>query len=284
VIVHKIKGILTALSPVYHGGNEKTGAVVLLNRLKFIVDGKPTDVPIISGNQVRGRLRRLLSRDFLERAGYQLDLSQRRHQRLYHTLFAGGVLTSVEEEESGVVDLNLKFRVVKYILPLRLFGCSYANQMIEGRVLIGHLLPVCRELRDYTGIDSDVSFYQLITRAFQTRRDELRARDTSGEEEEEQAVQALVEYECFAPGTRFYHEIVLETDSGEEKLDLSTLYRAIELWQQLPYIGGKSSVGFGKLRIEYEWVPGVDSRAYSEFIEKNKSEIVKALDELAEAV
>jgi len=284
VIIHKIKGILTALSPIYHGGNEKTGSVVLLNRLKFIVDGKPTDVPIISGNQVRGRLRRLLVRDFLERTGYQLDLSQKRHQRLYHTLFAGGVLTSVEEEESGVVDLNLKFRVVKYILPLRLFGCSYANQMIEGRVLIGHLLPVCRELRDYTGIDSDVSFYQLITRAFQTRRDELRARDTSGEEEEEQAVQALVEYECFAPGTRFYHEIVLETNSGEEKLDLSTLYRAIELWQQLPYIGGKSSVGFGKLRIEYEWIPGVDSRAYSEFIEKNKGEIVKALDELAEAV
>jgi CRISPR/Cas system CSM-associated protein Csm3 (group 7 of RAMP superfamily) len=124
----------------------------------------------------------------------------------------------------------------------------------------------------------------LITRAFQTRRDELRARGTSGEEEEEQAVQALVEYECFAPGTRFYHEIVLETDNVEEKLDLSTLYRAIELWQQLPYIGGKSSVGFGKLRIEYEWVPGVDSRAYSEFIERNKSEIVKALDELAEVV
>lgn len=58
MIIHKIKGILTALSPVYHGGNEKTGSVVLLNRLKFIVDGKPTDVPIISGNQVRGRLRR----------------------------------------------------------------------------------------------------------------------------------------------------------------------------------------------------------------------------------
>jgi hypothetical protein len=38
------------------------------------------------------------------------------------------------------------------------------------------------------------------------------------------------------------------------------------------------------LRIEYEWIPGVDSRAYSEFIVKNKSEIVKVLDELAEAV
>jgi hypothetical protein len=102
VIVYRITGILTALSPVFHGGSEKTGNVVLLNRLKFLVNGRPTDVPIISGNQVRGRLRRLLSRDFLELAGYQLDLSQRKHQKLYHTLFAGGVLTAVEEEESGV--------------------------------------------------------------------------------------------------------------------------------------------------------------------------------------
>jgi CRISPR/Cas system CSM-associated protein Csm3 (group 7 of RAMP superfamily) len=283
VIVHRVIGVLTALSPVFHGGSEKTGAVVLLNRLKFIVDGKPTDVPIISGNQVRGRLRRLLTRDFLELVGYEMDLSQRKHQKLYHTLFAGGVLTEVEEEESGVVDLNLKSRIVKYILPLRLFGASYANQMIEGRVLVGHLLPVCRELREYTGVDSDVSFYQLIARAFQTRRDELRV-TTPSEEEEEPAVQAIVEYECFAPGTRFYHEIVLETTRQEEQLDLSTLYRAVKLWQQVPYIGGKSSIGFGKLKIEYEWPTRVDDSVYLEFIEENKSEIVKVLSELVEVL
>jgi hypothetical protein len=282
VKVYVIRGIHTALSPVFHGGSEKTGAVVLLNRLKFIVDGKPTDVPIISGNQVRGRLRRLLTADFLELAGYRMDLGQKSYQKLYHTLFAGGVLEAVEEEsESAVVDLNLKFRIVKYILPLRLFGCSYANQMIEGRVLVGHMLPVCRELRDYTGVESDISFYQLIARAFQTRRDELRATRT---EEEEQAIQALIEYECFAPGTRFYHEIRLETSREEELLDLSTLYRAVELWKENPFIGGKSSVGFGKLKIEYEWPKPVDSKPYMEFVERNKDEIVKVLDELREAL
>ena len=280
--VYVVRGILTALSPVFHGGSEKTGSVVLLNRLKFIVDGKPTDVPIISGNQIRGRLRRLLTADFLELAGYKMDLGQKSYQKLYHTLFAGGVLEAVEEEsESAVVDLNLKFRVVKHILPLRLFGGSYANQMIEGRVLVGHMLPVCRELRDYIGVDSDISFYQLIARAFQTRRDELRV---ARAEDEEQAVQALVEYECFAPGTKFYHEIRLETSREEELLDLSTLYRAVELWKENPFIGGKSSVGFGKLKIEYEWPKPVDSKPYMEFVEKNKDEIVKVLDELREAL
>ena len=284
MIVHRITGTLTALSPIFHGGNEKTGSVVLLNRLKFLVGGKPTDVPIVSGNQVRGRLRRLLSRDFLELAGYQLDLSQKKHQKLYHTLFAGGVLTAVEEEGSGVIDLGLKFRIASYLLPIRLFGASYANQMVEGRVLIGHLLPICRELRDYLGVDSDVSFYQLLTRSFQTRRDELGTGYEKGEDEEEQAVQMLVEYECFAPGTRFHHEIVLETTRDGEELDLSTLYRAIELWGEAPFIGGKSSIGFGKLRIEYVWPKQTDSSAYMRFIEKNKNEIAGVLNELAEVL
>lgn len=283
MIVYRITGLLTALSPVFHGGNEKTGNVVLLNRLKFLVDNKPVDVPIISGNQVRGRLRRLLTRDFLDRVGYQMDLSQKSYQKLYHTLFAGGVLTSVEEEESGVVDLNLKSRIVSYLLPVRLFGCSYANQMIEGRVSVGHMLPVCRELRDYIGVNSDISFYELLTRSFQTRRDELGV-GFEREEDREQAVQMIVEYECFAPGTRFHHEIILETTREWEEVDLSTLYRAVELWSEKPYIGGKSSIGFGKLRIEYNWPKPVTSKPYFEFTERNRDNITAVLEELREAL
>jgi CRISPR/Cas system CSM-associated protein Csm3 (group 7 of RAMP superfamily) len=268
-----------ALAPVFHGGNEKTGSVVLLNRLRFIVDGKPLDVPIISGNQVRGRIRRLLTRDFLELAGFKMDLSQKKDQKLYHTLFAGGVLTEAEEE-SGTVDLTLKNKITEYVLPVRLLGCSYANQMIEGRLIVSHMLPVCRELRDYTGIDSETSFYQLVTHAFQTRRDELRLERPK----DEQAVQMMIEYECFAPGTMFYHEFILETTSQSLELDLSTLYRAVQLWKSEPYIGGKSSVGFGKLKLEYGFPQGTSEKTYLEFIEKNKDKILEALNELRGAL
>lgn len=282
--VVRIAGRLTALSPIYHGGNEKTGSVVLLNRLRFIVEGKPTDVPVISGNQIRGRLRRLLTQDFLERVGYQLDLTQKRHQKLYHTLFAGGVLTEVEEGESGVVDLDLKSRLVRYIVPLRLFGASYGNQMVEGRLLVGFALPICRELQPFLGIQSDVSFYQLISRAFQTRRDELRVGGKDGGGEEDETVQMIVEYEVFAPGTQFFHELVVEDTEEGLDLDLSALYRAVRLWREAPYIGGKSSAGFGKLRIEYSWPDGVSDQAYLEYVERNRDEIRRALDELAETL
>ncbi|MEM0473030.1 MAG: hypothetical protein QXX84_09050 [Sulfolobales archaeon] len=279
--VEVITGILKAVTPVFHGGNEKTGSTLLLNRMRFIVDGKPVDVPIISGNSVRGRLRRLLSRDFMERVGFRLDLSNSKHQKLYHTIFAGGVLTSPSEEsEVGELDLTLKHKIVSYILPLRLFGASYSNQMIEGRVLVGHLLPVCRELSEYTGIDSKVSFYQLIGRMFQTRRDELRVKPQS----DDQPVQMLVEYEVFSAGTRFYHEIVLETTDEGYMLDLSTLTRTLKIWMQNPYIGGKSSIGFGKLQIQYSLPSGASEDHYVRFVEDNADTIRQVLGELLEVL
>lgn len=277
-----IKGRLKALTPIFHGGNEKTGSTILLNRMKFLVNGKPLDIPIISGNSVRGRLRRLLGKDFLEKTKYNLDLSKTKHQKLYHTIFAGGVLTKpAEEEASGTIDLNLKNKVVTYILPIRLFGATYANQTIEGRVLVGHLLPICRELREYIDIDSDISFYQLIGHVFQTRRDELRV---ERREESEQAVQMMIEYEVFSTGTEFYHEIVLETTSEKYLLDLSTLTRALNLWRQHPYIGGKSAIGFGKLRIHYDLPSDADEKHYNEFIEKNIDKIHETLNELIEVL
>jgi len=172
---------------------------------------------------------------------------------------------------------------VRYVVPVRLFGVSYANQMVEGRVLVGFALPICRELVDFTGVDSDVSFYQLITRAFQTRRDELRV-GGGGEGEDDETVQMIVEYEVFAPGAQFFHELVLETEEEGLALDLSALYRAVRLWQEEPYIGGKSSAGFGRLKIEYLWPSGVSEQKYLEHVEENRDEIRKALDELAEAL
>ena len=277
-----ITGRLKALTPVFHGGNEKTGSTLLLNRMRFIVNGKPTDIPVISGNSVRGRLRRLLGADFLKKAGYQLDLTNTKHQKLYHTIFSGGVLSSpTEESESGEIDLTLKNKIVSYILPIRLFGASYSNQMIEGRILVGHLLPICRELSSYIDVKTDISFYQLIGHVFQTRRDELRVKPP---EEDKQAVQMLVEYEVFSAGTEFHHEIVLETTDEWYLLDLSTTTRALNLWAQSPYIGGKSAIGFGKLMIKYDLPQESSEEHYHTFIEKNRDKIHEALNELAEVL
>jgi len=271
-----VRGTIKALTPIFHGGNEKTGSVVLLNRLRFIVDGEPVDVPYISGNAIRGYLRRLVFADFLRQVEYEIDVSYRQGLKLYHALFAGGLLEAVEEEETAVIDVEFKRKVLRYIPPARLWGFSFRNQMIEGKLKVGHALPVCVELRDFLPQDLKPaqSFYTMITRVFQTRKEEIRA----PREEGEQAVQMIVEHEVFAPGTVFYHEFRLE---DPDLIDRAVLYRAIKLWEQYPYIGGKSAIGMGLAKLDYDLSPlGTDDRPYLEFLKKNKEEIRGVLREL----
>ena len=278
----RLQGCLKAKSPIHHGGNEKTGSVVLLNRLKFIVDGEPVDIPYISGNAVRGVLRRHIMADMLEQLDYEIDVSKKGGQKLYHALFSGGVLETVEETQ-GAIDIELKRKILNLLPPIRLFGFSYGNQMVEGKLKIGHLLPICTELKDYLpdNIQPKNSFYDYIGHVFQTRKDELRVEKT----DEEQAIQMLIEYEVFVPGTMFWHEIKLEDPTP---LDVATLARVIELWKQKPFIGGKSAIGHGELTIRYDFAPDskqyeqwFNPKQYLEFLKERRDEICKLLDNLS---
>lgn len=283
-----VRGSLKAKSPLFHGGNEKTGSVVLLNREKFITENGAEDIPIISGNAIRGVLRRLIMDDMLKLVGYEIDVSKKQGQKLYHSIFTGGVLETVDESSSGVIDIELKRKIIDLLPPVRLFGFSIGNQMIEGKLKVGQALPICLELKDFLpeNIHPKASIYELLTTAFQTRKDDLRVEREKGEgkgkgkgkekeKEREQAVQMLIEYEIFAPGTVFYHEFKLE---DPDEVDIACLARCIELWQAKPFIGGKSSIGFGELKITYDL--NAKSEKYIEFIEKHREEIRKLLREL----
>ena len=268
-----VRGSLRAKSPLFHGGNEKTGSVVLLNREKFITENGAEDIPILSGNAIRGVLRRLIFSDFLRNVGYELDVSKPNGQKLYHSLFTGGVLETVDASSSGVIDIELKRSIIELMPPARLFGFSIGNQTIESKLKVGQALPICRELAEYLpdNIKPKASVFDLLTSSFQTRKDDLR-----GEREEgEQAVQMLIEYEVFAPGTVFYHEFKLEDPNP---IDISCLARCIELWQAKPFIGGKSSIGFGELSITYDLEE--TSEQYLAFLEKHKERICNLLKEL----
>ena len=269
----RIEGIWTALSPIVHGGNEKTGSTVLLNRRRFLVGDRVLEIPIISGNAIRGYLRRLLMADFLKQVGYEIDTTKKSGLRLYHALFTGGLLETVEAKDSGVIDIEFKKRVVTFIPPAVLFGFSYANQTIESKLKVGMALPICRELKEYLPdhIEPKRSFYDLIDTPFQTRKDDLKAEREKGE----QAVQMIIDYEAFAAGTKFYHEFKIEDPT---KLDISTFARMLELWEQKPFIGGKSAIGFGEIRFKYDF--DGTSEAYLAFLDENKDEIVDILKTL----
>jgi len=268
----RIEGILRAVTPIHHGGNEKTGSVILLNRIKFLVDGEPMDIPFISGNAVRGVWRRLIFKDMLDQIEYEIDVSKKGGQKLYHAIFAGGVLETVDVSSSATIDVELKKRTLSLLIPARLFGFSIGNQSIEGRLKVGHLLPICKELNEYIPVKSNKTIYEMISSMFQTRKDELKTE----REKDEQAVQMLIEYEVFTAGTQFYHKVMLEDPT---KIDISCLARVIELWKQKPFIGGKSSIGLGELEIDYKFDGKSDE--YLDFLKKKRDEICQLLDSLS---
>jgi len=277
----KFEGTLTVLTPLHHGGDEKTGAVTMLRRIIYIVDGEPMEVPYVEGNAVRGMLRRLIMQDLLDRVGFKPS-----KPRLYHTLFSGGVLEEVELQESGRLDLKLRRDVRTWIPPLSLWGGSIGNQAFAGKMNVGKALPICRELNAYLPQQSLVSFYNYLTFTFFTRRAE-REMEIAEEEKppepqpsdrfkkEEPTVQMKVEVEVFAPGTRLYHWFTL---LDATPLEQSCFAHALDLWRDRPFLGGKSSSGYGEIRIDYN-IP-YKAETYLAWLEENKGDVVKTLEAL----
>lgn len=259
-------GILTAISPIHQGGDEKTGNTATIKRLAYIVDGKKTMVPIISGNSIRGQLRRLAMADMLERIGYRS-----RNLKIYNTLFSGGTLES-NESDSGYINLELRQRLRETIPPLSLFGTAIGNQMLEGKIKVGIAIPICTELSDYiAGAVPELTMYDLIDTDFSTRRDDLHG----DREEGERAIQMKVDWEVIVPGTQFAHRFSL-VDATD--LERSTFGHIMALWQDRPYLGGKSGVGYGKVNIEYPHIP--DPTPYRQWIGDNGHLIVDELTAL----
>lgn len=263
-------------APLFHGGDLKTGSETLFRRLKYFVDGRIEEIPYVSGNELRGQLRRVAMADMLSLAQYGL-----KNLRLYHALLSGGVLEEFEDSSSPQLDIELRKRVRSLIPHISLFGFAIRNQIFEGKLRVMHALPVCKELRDYLPEDvlerypanAEKSYYDFLDWTFHTRHAEERR--TS---EDEQAVQMLYRFEVLIPGTVLYTEIQCDDCTD---LELSCLARALNLFLRKGTLGGKSSTGYGQFRAEIlESSFEFDDKKCTEHYEKHGEEIRKLLEEL----
>lgn len=266
-MIYRYHGTLTTLSPLHHGGDENTGNVRLLRSVKVMQpNGRPVRVPFISGNAIRGVLRRKLMRDLIERVEYTVA-----SPKLHHALYTGGVLET-SSETSAMMDIAFRRQLRDAIPPIELFGTAIGNQMISGCLTVNQAMPVCIEseaglppvLRMSTTPKRSISDF-----TFTTRKDDLR-------DESIDSSQMIVEFEIFSVGVEFTHGFVLSDPSPQAH---SALGRMLSLWQGHPYIGGKTASGHGQIHIDYPDTP--DERPYLDWIDANKDTVVKTLDGLA---
>lgn len=269
------EGYIVAKSPIHTGSDDRLGNESILRRMVFLVDGRPMEIPVISGNSIRGILRRKIMKDMLTTVGYE-PKSATKYTKLHHMLFSGGTLESVENSDKGYIALKLKSDIRQGIPPVALFGTAIRNQMIEGKLAVSFAIPICRELLSYLPDSArghpqaSLSINSMLTEDFITRRDDLREERAEGE----QAIQMIVHYEVFAPGVTFYHRFSLKEPSSVEE---AILGRAIELWQSEPYLGARAAGGYGAVKLQY---PAIDPAPWVDYMTTNKDSIAKVLAEI----
>jgi hypothetical protein len=135
---------LRLTSPLSHGAFDAgdIGNASPIRRMPIVsLPGQP-EIPALSGNAIRGRVRRLLMRDLLDRAGLSsATMPSPQWQRLYAAVANGGHLEGSETTTDPARIKSLRAALP----PVSLFGSAFYTWMLAGRVSVGIGWPVCRE-------------------------------------------------------------------------------------------------------------------------------------------
>lgn len=272
-------------SPLSHIG-DTTGIDAEFNRMKIIHNDEPIAIPYVSGNGVRGLLRDMSALYMLNRIN-----ADKLTLQAFYALFSGGSLT---KSGGGRKDMDYLNSLRHYIPPLGLWGAALQNQIMEGVVRIGMMIPAALETTDIIPSafhrEATLSVYDLMQSQSYTRKDDAKNvnyQDRFESDELDMTVQQMrYNIETMSAGTVLYwHFDFIPVASTWHEL---AFVSALTEWAKYPALGGKSGVGHGLCDIECGngWfintrgdnnLPDLDE--YDTFLTDNRGTILELLDE-----
>lgn len=284
-------GVVTALSSVAHNGGESSGIESRLRRERFVQpDGSVEEVPVISGNGLRGLFRDISALHMCRALGYGEPDDTGRPRGLslpaYYFLFSGGSLVKGGGGTAGI-DVDQARELRKTIPMVGIFGGALGNSIMPGKLIVDKAIPICTETihllpAEYN--DETVgSIWDYTQKEFYTRKDdeknehmrdlidphvralieaEARSKRNAASlpvvvEATGQSQQMMYYVETLAAGTRFYWSISLRDPTPVE---FDALVTTLVEFSKKPYIGAKSNVGLGKVSIQFDNWQSIDSR------------------------
>ncbi len=271
----KVDARIKLLSPLMHFSDERMGTMQIMRTNKFLYNGEFIDIPVYSGNGFRGQFRRVAMRDYLERLGIA---DEGVSEKLYYTLFTGGSLVGGSRYE----EVGERKRIRAMCPPLALLGTALGDQILQGKMKPPIFLPVCLETEDYTGIAGSTSFYDMLEEVFYTRKDDLKSVDynvTPDEKKKDNPVQMKYEAQCLSAGSELVGTIILENCNEIEESMLNATLKKI---QEIPFIGGKSAAGHGRMEMKYTELESEE--VYYKYLEDNRDDMRQWVRELEEAL
>jgi len=249
-----------ATSPIHHGefSDIDTGNISPVRKLKVITrSGDKFSIPVISGNSIRGIMRRIVFGHLLEKFSVRATLLEAGEsdawELLYAALMNGGNLKGPQSN----IDPKAYRAMRKAFPPLSLFGSALFDHQLAGRMEVGYVFPVCAEshaaklvsipLEDEAGLLPSSDLIDEIGLVRHT--DEKTNGEVTG------VTPMPMTIEVINAGTRLQQRIVVKT---EDEIAVSIIVWALK---RITVLGGKSNSGHGQVEVE---IIGLDELGLSE--------------------
>lgn len=254
-------------SPIHHSefGRGASNAVGLRRFPVLGPDGQARPVPAVSGNALRGRMRRVVMRELLDRCGFVIGAAG--YDRIYAAIANGGHLTGGD----NMVDPAALRQMRADCPPLSLFGSALYNYMLAGRMSVGILWPVC-DLTVAAGLapnpggeipkSADMEIESSFARLPEKERQKT---DSTG------VGPMPVTLEIIVAGTVLASEIRLYADATD--LEASCAAWALDRVESL---GGKATMGLGRVRVSHDG----DAAAYADWLAGDLSRAKAVLQDI----
>ena len=252
---YRIYGCFKTKSPLSHISESISTNSYLVQDPILQPDGEIEEVFAYNGNAWRGQLRDLSATYLLEKLGMKVDLDA------FHLLFSGGKIGG--DQSIDIAKAKLMRKVVPHI---SIFGGGIGTQIMQGKLKVGSSYPLCVEAlpvlhSQYYQQAKNISYADLTTEKSFTRFDDSKNFDLhdkvslidqplletkSKKKDGDVSTQMRMTSELLIAGVTLAHEIDLVS---VDDIELGAFVSALVQFAQVPYIGGQSNKGHG--RVDY---------------------------------
>ena len=252
---YRIYGCFKTKSPLSHISESISTNSYLVQDPILQPDGEIEEVFAYNGNAWRGQLRDLSATYLLEKLGMKVDLDA------FHLLFSGGKIGG--DQSIDIAKAKLMRKVVPHI---SIFGGGIGTQIMQGKLKVGSSYPLCVEAlpvlhSQYYQQAKNISYADLTTEKSFTRFDDSKNFDLqskvsladqplletkSKKKDGDVSTQMRMTSELLIAGVALVHEIDLVS---VDEIELGAFVSALVQFAQVPYIGGQSNKGHG--RVDY---------------------------------
>ena len=248
------------VAPLVHGAFDagNIGNATPIRRLPIVsIPGAP-QVPCLSGNAIRGVLRRISMRAMFDACNLSRDDFQPNvWDRLYAAMANGGHL---DGSESSVDPPKIR-QIRAACPPLSVFGSALYSWMLPGRMRVNWAWPVCAETIEAGLVLPQPNHPVLSAEELVCETSTVRHVDRTEQNPEVSGVTPMpTTHETLAAGTRLCTGVVFTGEATA--LEQSVVAYAIDRMQ---YLGAKSAAGFGEVRIIHDG----DGSLYETWLKKS---------------